>query len=41
VKLHESAIGNKSERKLIHLSVSDDSLSILEIGDSQIELPLA
>ena len=38
VKLHESAIGNKSERKSIHLSASDDSSSFLEIGDLQIEL---
>ena len=35
VKLHEVAIGEKSERKLIHLSARDDSSSLLEIGDAQ------
>lgn len=35
VKLHISAIGEKAEMKLIHLSARDDSSSLLEIGDAQ------
>ena len=35
VKLHEAAIGNKSGKKLIHLSARDDSSSLLEIGEAQ------
>lgn len=35
VSLHVAAIGEKSERKLIHLSARDDSSSLLEIGESQ------
>lgn len=35
VKLHVAAIGDKSERALIHLSARDDSSSLLEIGDAQ------
>jgi FkbM family methyltransferase len=35
VRLHVSAIGEKAERKLIHLSARDDSSSLLEIGDAQ------
>ena len=35
VKLHVTAIGDKSEKKLIHLSARDDSSSLLEIGDAQ------
>ena len=34
-KLHVAAIGEKPERKLIHLSARDDSSSLLEIGDAQ------
>lgn len=35
VKLHVAAIGEKAEKKLIHLSARDDSSSLLEIGDAQ------
>ena len=35
VKLHVAAIGEKTEKKLIHLSARDDSSSLLEIGDAQ------
>lgn len=35
VKLHVAAIGEKAEKKLIHLSARDDSSSLLEIGDTQ------
>jgi FkbM family methyltransferase len=35
VKLHVAAIGEKAERKLIHLSARDDSSSLLEIGSAQ------
>ncbi len=35
VTLHVAAIGEKSERKLIHLSARDDSSSLLEIGNAQ------
>ncbi len=35
VKLHVAAIGEKAERKLIHLSARDDSSSLLEIGEAQ------
>lgn len=35
VKLHEAAIGDKSGRKIIHLSARDDSSSLLEIGEAQ------
>jgi FkbM family methyltransferase len=35
VKLHVAAIGEKSEKKHIHLSARDDSSSLLEIGDAQ------
>jgi FkbM family methyltransferase len=35
VKLHVAAIGEKTERKLIHLSARDDSSSLLEICDAQ------
>lgn len=35
VKLHVAAIGEKSEKRLIHLSARDDSSSLLEIGDAQ------
>lgn len=35
VKLYVTAIGEKSENKLIHLSARDDSSSLLEIGDAQ------
>lgn len=35
VKLHIAAIGEKAEKKLIHLSARDDSSSLLEIGDAQ------
>ena len=35
VKLHVAAIGEKSEKKLIHLSARDDSSSLLEIGQAQ------
>ena len=38
VKLHEAAIGDKSGRKIIHLSARDDSSSLLEIGDAQCDL---
>lgn len=37
VKLHVAAVGQKAERKLIHLSARDDSSSLLEIGDAQSE----
>lgn len=37
VKLHVVAIGEKPEKKLIHLSARDDSSSLLEIGDAQSE----
>lgn len=36
-KLHVAAIGEKSERKMIHLSARDDSSSLLEIGEAQSE----
>lgn len=35
VKLYVAAIGEKAEKKLIHLSARDDSSSLLEIGDAQ------
>lgn len=35
VKLHVTAIGEKAEKKLIHLSARDDSSSLLEIGEAQ------
>lgn len=35
VKLHIAAIGEKAEKKTIHLSARDDSSSLLEIGDAQ------
>jgi len=35
VRLHVAAIGERSEKKLIHLSARDDSSSLLEIGDAQ------
>lgn len=35
VKLHVAAIGEKTEKKLIHLSARDDSSSLLEIGEAQ------
>jgi len=37
VKLHVAAIGEKPEKKLMHLSARDDSSSLLEIGDAQSE----
>lgn len=35
VKLYVAAIGEVSEKKLIHLSARDDSSSLLEIGEAQ------
>lgn len=35
VRLHIAAIGEKAEKKAIHLSARDDSSSLLEIGDAQ------
>ena len=35
VKLHVTAIGDKAEKKTIHLSARDDSSSLLEIGETQ------
>ena len=35
VRLHVAAIGERDERKLIHLSARDDSSSLLEIGEAQ------
>ena len=35
VKLYVAAIGEQSEKKLIHLSARDDSSSLLEIGKAQ------
>lgn len=35
VKLHVAAVGERSEKKLIHLSARDDSSSLLEIGEAQ------
>lgn len=35
VTLHVAAIGDKSEKKKIHLSARDDSSSLLEIGEAQ------
>lgn len=35
VRLHIAAIGEKAEKKTIHLSARDDSSSLLEIGDAQ------
>lgn len=35
VRLHVVAIGEKSEKKQIHLSARDDSSSLLEIGEAQ------
>lgn len=35
VRLHVAAIGERSEKKLIHLSACDDSSSLLEIGEAQ------
>lgn len=35
VKLHVTAIGEKAEKKLIHLSAHDDSSSLLEVGEAQ------
>jgi FkbM family methyltransferase len=35
VKLHVAAIGEKAEKKFIHLSARDDSSSLLEIGEAQ------
>lgn len=37
VKLHVAAIGEKPEKRLMHLSARDDSSSLLEIGDAQSE----
>ncbi|MBA3023724.1 MAG: FkbM family methyltransferase [Proteobacteria bacterium] len=37
VTLHVAAIGEKSEKKQIHLSARDDSSSLLEIGSAQSE----
>jgi FkbM family methyltransferase len=37
VKLHVAAIGDKYEKKRIHLSARDDSSSLLEIGEGQSE----
>jgi FkbM family methyltransferase len=34
-RLHVAAIGERAERKLIHLSARDDSSSLLEIGAAQ------
>ena len=38
VRLYVAAIGDKSEKKLIHLSARDDSSSLLEIGETQSNL---
>jgi FkbM family methyltransferase len=38
VELHMVAIGEKAEKKLIHLSARDDSSSLLEIGEAQSDL---
>lgn len=35
VKLHVAAIGEKAEKKMMHLSARDDSSSLLEIGEAQ------
>ena len=35
VKLYVAAIGEKAQRKLIHLSARDDSSSLLKIGEAQ------
>lgn len=35
VKLYVAAIGERTEKRLIHLSARDDSSSLLEIGDAQ------
>ena len=35
VRLQVAAIGERAERKLIHLSAHDDSSSLLEIGEAQ------
>lgn len=35
VELHVAAIGERAERRLIHLSARDDSSSLLEIGEAQ------
>ena len=35
VKLYVTAIGDKAEKKTIHLSARDDSSSLLEIGEAQ------
>lgn len=35
VTLHIAAIGERTEKKLIHLSARDDSSSLLEIGEAQ------
>jgi FkbM family methyltransferase len=35
VRLQVAAIGERAERKLIHLSARDDSSSLLEIGEAQ------
>ena len=37
VSLHVAAIGEKSDKALIHLSARDDSSSLLEIGEAQSE----
>lgn len=36
-RLHVAAIGEKPEKKLIHISARDDSSSLLEIGEAQSE----
>lgn len=37
VRLYVAAIGERAEKKLIHLSARDDSSSLLEIGEAQSE----
>lgn len=38
VSLHVAAIGERAEKKMIHLSARDDSSSLLEIGKAQSDL---
>ena len=38
VALHVAAVGERAEKKLIHLSARDDSSSLLEIGQAQSDL---
>lgn len=38
VKLHIAAIGEKAGTKLMHLSARDDSSSLLEIGEGQVDV---